>query len=304
MLKDTVTALRPKCKLYKTYEEAQKAVEDLEDELRNKLSELLPALKFKDGENQKTSHTDGLETVPETDEDEDDQSIAASDTEADGEPEEDLETAGDSQSQPIEAEDVDNDAEDGQETGDSQLAGPDDLQFLHSGPKHVACQEDEDFMTAFDKMMAENIQHRSQETVKIPQVDIPVPVNVKSSLKKSVTIQRGLESEIPSEDKNTINFVLMTRKGNKQQYKSLEVSVHSELALNLKDREEAEKMEKERVKRLTLDINERQEEEDYQEMLAAQQRPAVMNLNRERRQKYQHPKGAPDADLIFGNKNH
>ena len=56
------------------------------------------------------------------------------------------------------------------------------------------------------------------------------------------------------------------------------------------------------MKRLTLDINERQEEEDYQEMLAAQQRPAVMNLNRERRQKYQHPKGAPDADLIFGNK--
>lgn len=38
------------------------------------------------------------------------------------------------------------------------------------------------------------------------------------------------------------------------------------------------------------------------EMLAAQQRPSVMNLNRDRRQKYHHPKGAPDADLIFGNK--
>jgi regulator of nonsense transcripts 2 len=32
------------------------------------------------------------------------------------------------------------------------------------------------------------------------------------------------------------------------------------------------------------------------------QRPVVMNLNRERKHKYQHPKGAPDADLIFGPK--
>lgn len=145
---------------------------------------------------------------------------------------------------------------------------------------------------------------------------------------ESLTIY--LYSEVVSpDDKTTINFILMTRKGSKQQYKSLEVSVNSELAINLKDREQvsyqkgiiiigryekntignlffllvqAERVEKERVKRLTLDINERQEEEDYQEMLAAQQRPAVMNLNRERRQKYQHPKGAPDADLIFGNK--
>ncbi|MPC13670.1 Regulator of nonsense transcripts 2 [Portunus trituberculatus] len=32
------------------------------------------------------------------------------------------------------------------------------------------------------------------------------------------------------------------------------------------------------------------------------QRPATMNFNRDRRPKYQHPKGAPDADLIFGPK--
>lgn len=31
-------------------------------------------------------------------------------------------------------------------------------------------------------------------------------------------------------------------------------------------------------------------------------KPAVVSLNRERRHKYQHPKGAPDADLIFGRK--
>uniref|UniRef100_A0A4W5Q1M9 Uncharacterized protein n=1 Tax=Hucho hucho TaxID=62062 RepID=A0A4W5Q1M9_9TELE len=55
-----------------------------------------------------------------------------------------------------------------------------------------------------------------------------------------------------------------------------------------------------RMKKLTLDINERQEQEDYQEMMASlAQRPAPANTNRERRPRYQHPKGAPNADLIF-----
>lgn len=64
----------------------------------------------------------------------------------------------------------------------------------------------------------------------------------------------------------------------------------------------AERVEKEKVKKLTLDINERLEEEDYQEMLAQLQRPAMVVPGRDRRPKYQHPKGAPDADLIFGSK--
>lgn len=89
-----------------------------------------------------------------------------------------------------------------------------------------------------------------------------------------------------SHDSPTVNFVLMTRKGNKPQFKSLAVPSDSELALNLRNREEvrrisvhnvdpithpficlqAEKAEKERVKKLTLDFNERQEEEEFQDL--------------------------------------
>lgn len=92
----------------------------------------------------------------------------------------------------------------------------------------------------------------------------------------------------------------MVRKGNKQQYKTFEADINSELAKNVRDQEQAQREEKLRVKRLTLNITERLEEEDYQEMIQAQ-RPVSQNLNRERK-KYQHPKGAPDADLIFGPK--
>ncbi|XP_049955092.1 regulator of nonsense transcripts 2-like [Schistocerca serialis cubense] len=164
-------------------------------------------------------------------------------------------------------------------------------------PRLVECPEDDEFLNAFERMVSDNIQDRLQETIKPQQVDISVPLHIKGSSKK--TYEQLQEEE---QEKTNMNFVLMLRKGHKQQYKNLAVPVDSEMALNLKNREEAERAEKERVKRLTLDINERLEEEDYQEMLAQAQRPAFMNLNRERRHKYQHPKGAPDADLIFGPK--
>ena len=40
----------------------------------------------------------------------------------------------------------------------------------------------------------------------------------------------------------------------------------------------------------------------FSEMLVSLTRPAAANMNRERKVRYQHPKGAPDADLIFGSK--
>nr|CAD7260854.1 unnamed protein product [Timema shepardi] len=183
-------------------------------------------------------------------------------------------------------------------TSQSQSDEVNMLGALPPGPSRVECPEDDEFLNAFEQMVSSNIQDRMRETVKPQQLDISVPLHIKNSAKKTY---EQLQEPKP-EQKSMINFVLMVRKGHKQQYKSLAVPVTSELALNLRDREEAERAEKQRVKRLTLDINERLEEEDYQEMLAQGQRPVVMNLNRERRHKYQHPKGAPDADLIFGSK--
>ena len=41
-------------------------------------------------------------------------------------------------------------------------------------PKHLACQEDDDFLAAFDKMLVDNLQQRSQEAVKVVQVGISI----------------------------------------------------------------------------------------------------------------------------------
>ena len=55
----------------------------------------------------------------------------------------------------------------------------------------------------------------------------------------------------------------------KQAYKELAVPVDSDIARNLQRQEEADRLEKERVKKLTLEISERQEEEDMNDAIAA-----------------------------------
>uniref|UniRef100_A0A672HZX2 UPF2 regulator of nonsense mediated mRNA decay n=1 Tax=Salarias fasciatus TaxID=181472 RepID=A0A672HZX2_SALFA len=167
------------------------------------------------------------------------------------------------------------------------------------GLKHVACAEDEDFIQALDKMMLENLQQRSGETVKVHQLDVAIPLQLKSQLRKGGSAPPSI-GEGESDAADTMQFVMLTRKGNKQQYKILNVPLSSHLAANHFNQQQAEQEERLRMKKLTLDINERQEQEDYQEMMQSlAQRPAPANTNRERRPRYQHPKGAPNADLIF-----
>jgi regulator of nonsense transcripts 2 len=46
------------------------------------------------------------------------------------------------------------------------------------------------------------------------------------------------------------------------------VAADSDIARNLQKQEEADRLEKEKVKKLTLEMNERQEEEDLHEAIA------------------------------------
>lgn len=322
MFRDTLAMLRPKMHLFESLKEAQAAVEELRATLYPNLcstSELAAATGTAEPSESSgfTSGAGDMSSIPELAEDE----LAADKPTEQLHFEEDLSEA-QSEEEEEEVEDWTNEANE----RDEQLRGTQDndntqgeqslsegcctnsggggvlmdtselVAALPAAPKRLHCPEDDDFLSALDKMVSDNIQDRMRDAVKPQQVDISVPLHVKSTKKTYEQLQEG-----PS-DSSTMDFVLMLRKGNKQQYKNLAVPVSSELAMNLRNREQEQKEEKERVKRLTLNITERQEEEDYQEAINQGTRPVTVNLNRERRQKYNHPKGAPDADLIFGPK--
>merc|ERR1712098_844289 len=97
-----------------------------------------------------------------------------------------------------------------------------------------------------------------------------------------------------------VQVQLMLRKPGKggTSTKSINVACDSMLGEQFLAREEREL--KERMKQLTLEISERQEQEELSEALHQLQRVTLGGSNN---QKYRHNKGAPDADLIFGKKH-
>ncbi|PSN43999.1 Regulator of nonsense transcripts 2 [Blattella germanica] len=275
LFRDTLTSLRPKLQLFVSYEEANQAVRQMQIDLAPILSDHVPWL-FGGGatEPENVILPDGtclgtiVEAASEGDDDTGVESEIADITEGETETEESWSLDGRPVKMSLKGDGEENEGaeeddeegcqalsefEDGEGEGDaeqewggastspspqSQGDEPSLEAVLPHGPTHVECPEDEDFLSAFDRMVSDNIQDRMRETVKPQQVDISVPIHIKSSSKK--TYEQLQETRV--EEKSTMNFVLMA------------------------------------------------------------QRPVVMNLNRERRHKYQHPKGAPDADLIFGPK--
>ncbi|CAH2275597.1 regulator of nonsense transcripts 2 isoform X1 [Pelobates cultripes] len=293
MITDTLELLRPKMKLCNSLNEATRQVQDLEREFLVKLGLM----------NDKDSKHSMVEGENLDDDDDEEEEEAGAETEEQSgnesemnEPEE--EDASENEDDEQEEEEEENtdyltDSNKENETDEENT----EVMIKGGGIKHVQCAEDEDFIQALDKMMLENLQQRSGESVKVHQLDVAIPLHLKSQLKKGTSLCTG---EGDTESSDTMPFVMLTRRGNKQQFKILNVPMSSQLAANHWNQQQAEQEERMRMKKLTLDINERQEQEDYQEMLQSlAQRPAPANTNRERRPRYQHPKGAPNADLIF-----
>lgn len=96
------------------------------------------------------------------------------------------------------------------------------------------------------------------------------------------------------------NLISSFSLGNKPTLQPLRIPVTEQLASGLRDRTQAEKKQKEELKKITLSINERQvEEEQHQIDMALYSKQPTANTNRDKRPKYTPPKGAPDANLIF-----
>ncbi|XP_051911526.1 regulator of nonsense transcripts 2 [Hippocampus zosterae] len=296
MISDTLELLRPKMRISSSMEEAGRLVLDLEREVLVKLGLAME----KEGRSSAMSEGEVLDE----DEDDEDEEGGAETEEQSGneseinEPEEDEASDNEEEERDEEEEENTDDLTDSNKENETDEEN-NEVTIRGGGLKHVACAEDEDFIQALDKMMLENLQQRSGETVKVHQLDVAIPLQLKSQLRKGGSGQSCI-GEPDADVSDTMQFVMLTRRGNKQQFKILHVPLSSHLAANHFNQQQAEQEERMRMKKLTLDINERQEQEDYQEMLQSlAQRPAQANTNRERRPRYQHPKGAPNADLIF-----
>lgn len=307
LVRDIFTGLRPHLKLCKNLDEAKEALNDLQKKLLAKLEPVSSATAPK----KDSDHQQQLSTILEGEWEnaEDGETGARESTQDEGS--NDV-NSNDNKDDEDEGEDEYEDDEQRELDDEYQGFPPEsifDFTDTMTPRKRRIDVEDEAFADAFDRMVSDDIQDRMRETIKPQQIDISVPYNVRNSLKKNYEqLQQAAAEDAAAAasamvPKASVNFVVLLRKGNKQQYKNLEIPLDSDLAKNLKSQERAERVEMEKVKRLTLDINERLEEEDYQEqMLTYSQKQIPSASNREKKKKFQHLKGAPDADLIFGKK--
>ena len=145
-------------------------------------------------------------------------------------------------------------------------------------------------------MLNENVGTASRSQ----QNTIVAPTNLKQ---RNKTSDGNLPPSEDIEQSNTMQFSLLIRKGPKQSFKNFEVPLDSDLSTNLQRQEREDRLEKERVKQLTLQINERQEEEEVIETLASMQRPTLVGTTRPERRTQQPHKGTPDVDWIFKSKS-
>jgi regulator of nonsense transcripts 2 len=141
-------------------------------------------------------------------------------------------------------------------------------------PKRIVKQEisieDEEFMKAFDSLVTENIAQRTKDTIKMPTVDISVPMipkKLRATLNNDAnsemtsmhvpapTTLTGLKSfnltppppvAVATQNKQSetdvknkgFSFLVMVKKGNKTQYHNMEVPVTSEFANQFRAKEE------------------------------------------------------------------
>uniref|UniRef100_A0A1B0AX55 MIF4G domain-containing protein n=1 Tax=Glossina palpalis gambiensis TaxID=67801 RepID=A0A1B0AX55_9MUSC len=303
MYRDCLTNVSPKLKLYKNLEEAKEAINKLKAKLYPRLEEL--------NKLRASNEAVSLPAIPE-DSELDDRPSNDSSSELD---------AGRSRKTPGEEEeyeDVEDEDDDDDNTNDDDATNPanttdwtENEYMADDEPKVVEkSKEDLEFEQMFEKMAQDSYQERLKDNVKPNTKDIPVPMmvrNTKKSYDQITAGAAGTQSMSGVDTKNNNNnsavpFVLMVRggKGGKQQFKQFTAPSDSQLAINLKLEEEKIREEKERVKRLTLNITERIEEEDYQDSLMQTQRNSLPDpYARPTKPKFKHQKGAPDADLIF-----
>ncbi|KAF4305473.1 MIF4G-like type 3 [Botryosphaeria dothidea] len=121
-------------------------------------------------------------------------------------------------------------------------------------------EADAEFDRELAKMMAESLDSRKFE--RKPMFDVPLPM--KRSRDTNATADENNEQQQQhqqAEAAPTMKFALLSRRGNKQQTKSIDLPADSTFAIAMRTQQEAERAEQQRIKNLVLNYDLRDENE-------------------------------------------
>lgn len=198
---------------------------------------------------------------------EDVMSVASSDDElADGD---DLDHDEDGDDSSTSGDDENDDNEEESDRGSS--FDHDDEAIVVTRQEEAVDPEDEaDFEREYAKMMAESLESRKFERKQ--QFDLPLPMRPKPRDPAGPGGDAGID-QAPSNP--TMAFSLLTKKGNRQQTRTVELPSDSTFAVAMKNQQQAEKEEQQRIKNLVLNYDLQQSDEPE-----TSDRPSTFHHNR------------------------
>ncbi|XP_050079483.1 regulator of nonsense transcripts 2 [Anopheles maculipalpis] len=322
MYRECLKFLRPKLKLYTSFEQAKEAVQSLRQKIfpagelermnqeAEKANEQQPnSLRTVSDAPESSDHEDSLQSDDCTSDAGDDMSEGygtkrpngkrqSVDDEDDGTPSPPVDDGADQELEGYDEEDDEEEEEDNEEEGeyyDDDRDGVLEVEGLQA--PHQKQPEDLEFEREFERMSSEYCQQRAKDSAKLNPKHVPIPITFRNETKKTYDQLQEPTNVKP----DTVPFALMIRgKGKQQLYKTFEAPEDSSLAQYIREQERKLQEEKDSVKRLTLNISERLEEEDYQESLNQTSRTVdPLRMRPLKLAKFKHPKGVPDIDAIF-----
>ncbi|KAI7297674.1 hypothetical protein KC315_g18352 [Hortaea werneckii] len=120
-------------------------------------------------------------------------------------------------------------------------------------------QRDPEAEAEFDrelaKMMAESVE--SRRTERKPMFDVPLPMRrTVRDATSTAADDSGGESPAPAAPgQGTMKFALLSKKGNRQQTRSIDLPSDSNFAIAMRNQQEAERAEQQRIKNLVLNYD-------------------------------------------------
>ncbi|KAI5866676.1 ARM repeat-containing protein [Durotheca rogersii] len=248
IVQDTFSLTRPQWKLATTLEEATRAFQ-LAVAQDQKNAGLDKGPDQDDGSSSESSDDEGIEG---------DGDIAL--PEADGDDDSEL-------GEEEDAEDVEN-----QPQSPQDFESEDEAIVVTRQSEQVDPEDAADFDRELSKLMSEGIESRKFDRRAL--LDVPLPVRPKTRDLSSTTEADNVNGE--SAAPSTMAFSLLTKKGNRQQTRTVELPSDSTLAIAMKTQQQAEREEQQRIKNLVLNYDLR-EIEDFD---GGHEKPSSYHANR------------------------
>ncbi|KAK5135680.1 hypothetical protein LTR08_004981 [Meristemomyces frigidus] len=165
---------------------------------------------------------------------------------------------------------VDGDAEDTRSDGEEteQRADSDEEEHIVvTRPEDQRDPEaDADFDRELAKLMAESVE--SRRTDRKPMFDVPLPMRRTAPNAPSVAAEDS-GGETPAlvavKGPGTMKFALLSKKGNRQQTKSIDLPSDSNFAVAMRTQQQAERAEQQRIKNLVLNYDLTDDQHDGEE---------------------------------------